>query len=84
VTVHWIKVLMVQTRNGATLPEPDMQQFMKSKLALREALVVTYIICQVPSQQFKRNISQRHTPLQTAVNCADRRQWTVCRKISEN
>jgi hypothetical protein len=59
-------------RNGATLPKPNTQQFVKSKLALIGALVVKYIICQLPSQQFKRTISQRNTPLQTAVNSADR------------
>jgi len=76
VTVHWIRIAdgadKEAHRNGATLPKPDTQQFMKSKLALIEALVVTNIICQVPSQQFTRNISQRNTPLQTAVNSADR------------
>jgi hypothetical protein len=36
-------------RNSATLPKADTQQFMISKLALIEALVVTYIIRQVPS-----------------------------------
>lgn len=42
--------------------KPNTQQFVKSKMALIDALVVTYIICEVPSQQFKRNISQRNTP----------------------
>jgi hypothetical protein len=37
-------------RNGATLPKSDTQQFVKSKLALLEASVVTYIVCHVPSQ----------------------------------
>jgi hypothetical protein len=44
---------------------------MKSKLAMIEALVITYIIHQAPSQLFKRNIHQRNTP------------WTVWRKKSE-
>jgi hypothetical protein len=74
--VYWIRIAdgadKEADRNGATLPKPDVQQFIKSKMALIKALVVTYIICQVPSQQFKSNISQRNTTLQTAVNSADR------------
>ena len=53
-------------RNGATLPKPDTQQFVKSKLTLIEALVVTYIICQVPSQQYQ---SEKHTTTDCCQFC---------------